>query len=77
MFKKKKKINAFISDQPLTMRISLTFLKVFWQRAANADKKKKMSMKIAQPYAAITLLVKEIAQPYAAITLLVIINVLV
>ena len=28
-------------------------------------------MKIAQPYAAITLLVKEIAQPYAAITLLV------
>jgi hypothetical protein len=40
-------------------------------------RKKKMSMKIAQPYAAITLLVKEIAQPYAAITLLVIINVLV
>jgi hypothetical protein len=31
--------------------------------------KKKTSMKIAQPYAAITLLVKEIAQPCAAITL--------
>ena len=54
------------------MRISLTFLiltrfSVFWQRAANADKE-KMRMKIAQPYAAITLLVKEIAQLCANIT---------
>ena len=32
-------------------------------------RKKNLSKEIAQPYAAITLLVKEIAQPCAAITL--------